>query len=193
MILTEAEIRAALEQVKVAFPHFSDWEYHDKDELDRDYMGFSILGAFSPNPDELQSSYFFITLVGSDNNWAGYLTIGKPAYYWSSTDVGDAYLVDSQACESIARAIDSLKTKIQALFNAFSIGTSKPAAAVTSLADLEAAKLADRQALLAKPPEIAQLEASQVLHPELWRVAEQAIWTERLCRSDRPSALESEE
>jgi hypothetical protein len=74
------------------------------------------------------------------------------------------------------------------------VGASKPAAVASpSLADLDAAKVIDRKTLLAKPPEIAQLEASQVLHPELWQVAEQAIWTERLSRSDRHSAPESEE
>ena len=62
-----------------------------------------------------------------------------------------------------------------------------------TLSELDAAKVADRQALLAKPPEAAQWEASQVLHPELWRRTGGAIWTERLGRDDRHSQSEFQE
>jgi hypothetical protein len=51
-----------------------------------------------------------------------------------------------------------------------------------SLSELEAAKVAARQELLAQDPEAAQAIANQILHPQLWTLAEPPIWEERLPR-----------
>jgi hypothetical protein len=40
MILSEAEIQHALDQVQAAFPAFSEWIYHNA--KDEDYLGFAL-------------------------------------------------------------------------------------------------------------------------------------------------------
>jgi hypothetical protein len=119
MILSETEIQNALTQSQAAFPAFSEWAYHNA--KDEDYFGFSLWGSFRPDPDVLMPRTFFITLDTYEQQWAGHLTIGQHAYVWSSTDMGDAHLVDSDPCDSVEGAIASLKTEIQKLFAAFSI------------------------------------------------------------------------
>jgi len=41
-ILTEPEIQQVLEQVKTAFPFFTNWEYNN--EKNEEYFGFSVWG-----------------------------------------------------------------------------------------------------------------------------------------------------
>jgi hypothetical protein len=61
---------------------------------------------------------FFITLDTYEQQWSGHLTIGQPTYLWSSADMGDAHLVDSDPCDSIEGAIASLKVELKKLFDA---------------------------------------------------------------------------
>lgn len=61
MLLTEPEIQQVLEQVKVAFPNLTDWEYNNE-KNEEYYVGFSVWGHFVNNPEELMPRRFFITL-----------------------------------------------------------------------------------------------------------------------------------
>ncbi|MBC6474281.1 MAG: hypothetical protein GDA48_16905 [Hormoscilla sp. GM102CHS1] len=103
MILTELEIQQAIEQAKVAFPHFTDWEYNN--EANPKYLGFSLWGEFVFNPSELIPKRFYITLDTEREEWYSCLTIGQPSYLWSSTDVGDAHLLSAGPCDSLEDAI----------------------------------------------------------------------------------------
>jgi hypothetical protein len=117
-MLTELEIKKNSEQVKVAFPHLTNWEYNN--EKNQEYFGFSIWGQFTVNPDSLMPSSFYVTFDIYEDRWRGYLTIGLPSYLWSSADVGDAHLLDTERCESLGEAIAALKIKIAELCQAFS-------------------------------------------------------------------------
>jgi hypothetical protein len=64
--------------------------------------------------------YFFITFDTYEETWHGHLTIGQPCYLWSSADVGDAHLLDTESCKTIEDAIEALKAEIVNLFRAFS-------------------------------------------------------------------------
>ncbi len=120
MLLTESEIQQVLEQVKTAFPNFTDWEYNN--EKNEEYFGFSVWGELVINPEELMPRRFFITLdTNHENKWQGCLTIGQHSYLWSSADVGDAHLLSSEPCETLSETIVELKAKILELFRAFSV------------------------------------------------------------------------
>ena len=119
MILTESEVQQVLEQVKIAFPNLTDWEYNNEDN--GEYDGFSVWGKFILNPEEMMYQTFFITIDIYRDKWRGYLTTGQPSYYWSSTDEQDAYLISTEPCESREEAIAQLKAEILRLFQAFSI------------------------------------------------------------------------
>lgn len=119
MILSEAEIQHVVAQAQTAFPAFAEWTYHNA--KNEDYFGFSLWGSFRPNPEVLMPHTFFITLATYEQQWTGHFTIGQHAYLWSSADMGDAHLVDSDACDSVEGAIASLKTEIKKLFDALSI------------------------------------------------------------------------
>lgn len=65
----------------------------------------------------------FITLdTNHEDKWQGCLTIGLHSYLWSSADVGDAHLVNTDPCETLEQAVAALKTKISDLFQAFLAG-----------------------------------------------------------------------
>ncbi|MBD2771016.1 hypothetical protein [Iningainema tapete] len=118
-ILTESEIKQVLEQVKTAFPFFTAWEYNN--EKNEEYFGFSVWGELVINPEELMPRRLFITLDKThENKWQGSLTIGQHSYLWSSADVGDAHLLDTEPCETLEEAIVALKAKMLELWRAFS-------------------------------------------------------------------------
>jgi hypothetical protein len=120
MLLTEPEIQQVLEQVQAAFPNFTDWEYNN--EKNDEYFGFSVWGEYVANPEELMPRSFFITLdTDHEDKWQGCLTIGLHSYLWSSADVGDAHLVNTEPCGTLSEAIAALKAKILELFQAFSV------------------------------------------------------------------------
>jgi hypothetical protein len=119
VLLTEPEIQQVLEQVQAAFPNLTEWEYNN--EKNGEYFGFSVWGHFVNNPEELMPRRFFITLdTNHEDKWEGCLTIGQHSYLWSSADVGDAHLVNTEPCETLQEAIAALKAKIAELFQAFS-------------------------------------------------------------------------
>jgi len=119
MLLTEPEIQRVLEQVKTAFPNLTDWEYNN--EKNQEYFGFSVWGKFVIKSEEVvMPREFFITLdINHEDKWEGCLTIGQPNYLWSSADVGDAHLVDTEPCETVQEAIAALKSKILELSHNF--------------------------------------------------------------------------
>lgn len=114
MLLTESEIRGSLEHAKAAFPRFQDWDHNN--EINEFYPGFSLWGEFIPEPDETMPRSFFVTIDRLEITWTGHLSIGKPCYYWSSADLGDAYLVDTSPCATLEDAITSLQRQMKDLF-----------------------------------------------------------------------------
>jgi hypothetical protein len=118
MLLTEPEIQQVLEQAKTAFPNFTNWEHNN--EENEEYFGFSVWGQFVLDPEDQMPQRFFITLDTYQDKWQGHLTTGQPCYLWSSADVGDAHLLNTEDCESLEETIAALKTKIVELFRAFS-------------------------------------------------------------------------
>ena len=119
VLLTEREVQQAIEQTKTKFPHLTDWEYNN--EKHEDYSGFTLWGQLTLEPEEIMPRCFFITFDRYQENWRGYLTIGQHSYFWSSTDVGDAYLLDTDSCQTLEEAITALKAEMAKLFRAFSV------------------------------------------------------------------------
>ncbi len=119
MLLTNSEIEQATDRAKTAFPNFTDWEYNN--EKNENYFGFSLWGQFILNPEDMMPRRFFITLDTYEEKWNGHLTIGQPCYLWSSTDVGDAHLIDTEFCKTLEDTITALKVEIANLFRDFSI------------------------------------------------------------------------
>ena len=118
MILAEHEIKRVIKHVKTSFPNFSNWKYNN--EKNEDYFGFSIWGEYTPNPEKNMPRYFFVTIDAYEKNWQGHLTVGLPSYFWSSADVGDAYLLGTKPCMTVEEAISALKKECEGLFEAFS-------------------------------------------------------------------------
>jgi hypothetical protein len=99
-------------------PFFTNWEYNN--EKNAEYFGFSVWGELVLNSEELMPRRFFITLdKNHENKWQGCLTIGQHSYLWSSADVGDAHLLDTEPCETLEEAIVALKAKMLELWRAF--------------------------------------------------------------------------
>jgi hypothetical protein len=117
MILPEDQVEDTIAIVKDAFPHFQEWEYNNC--IDEDYKGFSVWGIFSHGSDPLSQTNFFITFDAYTDQWVGYLTVGQPAYFWSSADCGDAYLLSTECHETLDQAIEHLKSEIFNLLNTF--------------------------------------------------------------------------
>jgi hypothetical protein len=63
---------------------------------------------------------FFVTFDTHETSWSGHLTIGQHCFFWSSADVGDAHLLDTDPCSTLEDAITALKRQIVDLFDAFS-------------------------------------------------------------------------
>lgn len=121
LLLTQLEVEHVLRQVRTSFPNLLDWEYSN--EVDSDYFGFTIWGCFVPQEDaeSLLKRRFYITFDIDKDQWRGYLTIGQHCYLWTSADVGDAHLVNTEPCASLEEAVAALKVKIADLARAFSI------------------------------------------------------------------------
>ena len=113
--LDEVDIPAVLDTVKIHFPHLTDWEYHNDGD---DYWGFTVWGEFTLRPDEEMAPRFFITFGLGPDGWQGDLTVGKPAYFWTSADVGDADLLNAPPCATLEEAIAALKQAMHSLAQA---------------------------------------------------------------------------
>ena len=121
MLLTEVQVLEAIQQAKTAFPNLTDWEYNN--EANQEYFGFSLWGKLVLYPENMisRSRNFFITFETNEEKWMGSLTIGLPAYLWTSADFGDAYLLETDGHDSLEDAITGLKTEMKQFFQAFSI------------------------------------------------------------------------
>jgi hypothetical protein len=103
----------------MAFPSLTNWQYQNEvNEVNSEYLGFSMWGEFVLNPDAIAVKRFFVTLDIYRRQWRGNLTIGQHAYFWSSTEEGDSYLLNTEPYDSLRTAISALKTEIERLFNA---------------------------------------------------------------------------
>ena len=114
--LDEVDIPAVPDTVKTHFPHLTDWEYHNN--VDDDYLGFAVWGEFTLRPDEEIAPRFFITFSLGPDGWQGDLTVGKPAYFWTSADVGDADLLNAPPCATLEEAIATLRQAMHSLAQA---------------------------------------------------------------------------
>ena len=113
MLLSPAEIQRVQAALSAAFPRFSGWEFVN--EINDSYTGFCIWALYEDEPEDLSTPRFYVTLDSFEDTWRGYLTVGKPSYYWSSADVGDAHLVDSGRCCTSDEAISALWARIAGL------------------------------------------------------------------------------
>ena len=82
-------------------------------------MGLTVWGAYAPDPDALTGPCYFVTFTQVQGAWRGDFTVGKPAYYWSSANVGDAQLLHTPACATLEEAIAALKQAIRQFVDVF--------------------------------------------------------------------------
>ncbi len=112
MLLTQSEMERCRALVEKAFPRFAPCAFSI--ERNDSYAGFCVWGRYKAKP-ETSSPGFFVTFDISRERWKGHLTVGKHCYYWSSADVGDAHLLDTEPCATLEEAILALKTRIREL------------------------------------------------------------------------------
>jgi hypothetical protein len=122
MLLTQTEIQRCRILVETAFPRFAHWAFIN--ERNDSYAGFCIWGRFQA-AEEMGAPSFFVTFDAVRDQWKGHLTVGKHCYYWSSADVGDAHLVDTELCDTLDDAILALKRRI-GKFMAALLGSEPP-------------------------------------------------------------------
>jgi hypothetical protein len=113
MFLTPVEIQRTRATVATAFPRFAQWEWVN--EVNDDYAGFCIWGHYTADPTEASSPRLFVTFDTFREHWRGHLTIGRHCYFWSSADVGDAHVLDTEQCATVEEAIRALKRRIASL------------------------------------------------------------------------------
>jgi hypothetical protein len=123
MLLTEAEVQRSQTLLQAAFPRFTRWEVMN--ERNDDYVGFSLWGQYKVKA-ETSSPILFVTFDTYQEKWKGHLTVGKHCYYWSSADVGDAHLLDTEPCVTLAEAIAALKRRIKSLVAALQGPEAEP-------------------------------------------------------------------
>jgi hypothetical protein len=129
MLLTGPEIQRCRALVEKAFPRFADWAFVN--ERNDSYGGFCIWGRYKTKPETSASGSFFVTFETSKDKWRGHLTVGKHCYYWSSADVGDAHLLDTEPCASLEEAIIALKRDIGGLVAALVASDDAPGTSST--------------------------------------------------------------
>jgi hypothetical protein len=113
MIWSTAEIHIALDTVKARFTEVTDGRYHNA--IDDNFLGFTLWGTFTLDPDDLTTKRFFITFTQGPDGGQGDLTVGQPAYFWTRADAGDAYWLDTPPCATLEEAIAALKKAMRPL------------------------------------------------------------------------------
>jgi hypothetical protein len=93
-ILSVSEVRRSRRLARAAFPRFSDWDHNN--EVNESDSGSSLWGEFVPDPNDPMPQSFFVTFDTFETNWTGHLSVGKPCYYWTDADCGDANLSSSE-------------------------------------------------------------------------------------------------
>ena len=121
-LVDQDQVEEALQTVTAAFPRFADWEYSS--ERNEAHPGFAVWGEFVMRDDDEGDGYvpkyrFYVTFDMVSGKWQGTFSIGKHAYYWSSADYGDAYLVNTGAAtDTLPEAIEVLKARTRELLEA---------------------------------------------------------------------------
>jgi hypothetical protein len=110
-------LQDALNVMKAHFPRLSDWDYHE--QADQDDRGLTVWGTYAPYPEVLMGPCYFVTFTQVQGAWRGEFTVGKPAYYWSSANVGDAQLLWTASCATLENAITALKQAIRQFVDVF--------------------------------------------------------------------------
>ena len=121
MFLADHDIQHALARVQAAFPSFTQWAYTNTRDDERSLDGFSLWGQWVLHPEETMARHFYITLATHAEHWSGHLTIGQHYYWWTSADVGDAHLLDTEECATLEEAIVALKAEMARLCRALSV------------------------------------------------------------------------
>src|SRR5690348_1357814 len=103
MLLDQEEIARSLARARAAFPRIADWR--QSNEVNDRYGGFSLWGVFVLDPNERRSTRFYVTFDAHGTSWRGHLTVGRPAYYWSSTSADDAHLLETPPRATLEEAI----------------------------------------------------------------------------------------
>lgn len=122
MVLNDDAMKQAQETVETAFPNVFDWEWNNAD--DDMYIGFTLWGELEYEEPENMAN-FFVTFNAVNEGWQGHLTVGKPSYYWSSANFGDAHLLSTQLCQTLEAAIQALKNAIRQLAAALTVAPSQ--------------------------------------------------------------------
>jgi hypothetical protein len=121
MFLADHDIQHALERVQAAFPSFTQWTYTNASDDEHSLNGFSLWGQWVLHPEAFMARHFYITFATHAEHWSGHLTIGQHYYLWTSADVGDAHLLDTEECSTLEEAIVALKAEMTNLYRALSI------------------------------------------------------------------------
>lgn len=118
MLLSETDVARALEKARSAFPNISRWEFNNV--VTEDHPGFTLWGAYVPAAaDPLRVFYVTFDAYGN-KGWQRSLTIGMPAYFWSSANVGDARLIESDQFATLEEAMRALKREMVRLASGLS-------------------------------------------------------------------------
>ncbi len=110
----------ALARVQTAFPSFTQWAYTNASDDDRSLDGFSLWGQWVLHPEEPMARHFYITFATHAAHWSGHLTIGQHYYWWTSADVGDAHLLDTEEYATLEEAIVALQAEMARLCHVLS-------------------------------------------------------------------------
>ena len=121
MFLVDPDIQHALERVQAAFPSFTQWAYTNASDDERSLDGFSLWGQWVLQPEEIIARHFYITFATHAEHWSVHVTIGQHYYLWTSADVGDAHLLDTEECATLEEAIVALKAEMARLCRALSV------------------------------------------------------------------------
>jgi len=121
MFLADHDIQHALARVQAAFPSFTQWTYANASDDERSLNGFSLWGQWVLPPEACMARHFSITFATHAEHWSGHLTIGQHYYLWTSADVGDAHLLDTEEYATLEEAIVALQAEMTHLCRALSV------------------------------------------------------------------------
>jgi hypothetical protein len=121
MFLADQDIQHALERVQAAFPSFTQWTYTNASDDERSLDGFSLWGQWVWHPEACMPRHFSLTFATHAEHWSGHLTICQHYYWWTSADVGDAHLLETEECATLEEAIVALKAEMAHLCRALSV------------------------------------------------------------------------
>jgi len=121
MLLADHDMQHALEQVQTAFPSLTQWAYTNVSDDERSLDGCSLWGQWVLRSEACTARDFSLTFATHAEHWSGHRTIGQHSYFWTSADVGDAHLLDTEACATLEEAIIALKAAIARLCHALSV------------------------------------------------------------------------